>query len=58
MTEKVSFIPARLKNAAVGGYVAGASDIDYSELPVSDGTDVESGGLYIDSTDRSIKVKA
>ena len=27
MTEKISYIPSRIKNAAVGGYVAGADDI-------------------------------
>ena len=28
-----------------------------TSLPVSDGTDVESGEAYIDSTDRCVKVK-
>lgn len=28
------------------------------DLPVSDGTGIESGYAYIDSTDRTIKVKA
>jgi hypothetical protein len=28
------------------------------DLPVSDGTDISSGYAYIDSTDRTIKVKA
>lgn len=27
-------------------------------LPVSDGTDIDSGKAYIDSTDRCVKVKA
>ena len=27
-------------------------------LPVSDGTDIEAGKAYIDSTDRTVKVKA
>lgn len=32
MTEKINPIPARLKNVAVGGHVAGASDIIDDEL--------------------------
>jgi hypothetical protein len=27
MTEKISYIPSRIKNVAVGGHVAGAGDI-------------------------------
>ena len=35
MTEKISYIPSRIKNAAVGGYVAGADDIIDDELQLS-----------------------
>ena len=98
MTEMTNPIPARIRNAALNGHVAGTEDIyddvkektqqeinedmedaigacytkdeSYSKqevdnllaalltgLPVSDGTDVDPGAAYIDSTDRTVKVK-
>ncbi len=35
MTEKISYIPSRIKNAAVGGHVAGADDIMDDELQLT-----------------------
>lgn len=35
MTEKISYIPSRIKNAAVGGHVAGADDIIDDELQLT-----------------------
>ena len=76
MTENIVKIPARIKNAAIGGHVAGTEDIVddvlektqaeinsdlyalITDLPISDGTNIESGKAYIDSTDRCVKVKA
>lgn len=57
MTEVTSPIPARLKNVAKDGHVCGASDVDFSELPVSDGTDVEAGELYINSLSGVLTMK-